>query len=49
MINYCQSAQCRTKYILEYFGEDFDPSWESGNFDACTGIEIGQRRRYAAV
>ena len=22
MINYCQSAQCRTRFILEYFGED---------------------------
>jgi ATP-dependent DNA helicase RecQ len=49
MINYCQSAQCRTKYILEYFGEDFDPSWECGNCDACSGIAIGTKRRYAAV
>ena len=22
MISYCQTAQCRTRYILEYFGED---------------------------
>jgi ATP-dependent DNA helicase RecQ len=49
MINYCQSAQCRTKYILEYFGEDFEPSWECGNCDACDGLEIGSRRRYAVA
>ena len=49
MINYCQSAQCRTKYILEYFGEDFDPSWECGNCDACSGLGIGSGRRYAAA
>jgi ATP-dependent DNA helicase RecQ len=47
MINYCQSAQCRTRYILEYFGEDFDTGWECGNCDACSGIAIGQSRRYA--
>jgi ATP-dependent DNA helicase RecQ len=49
MINYCQSAQCRTKYILEYFGEDFEPSWECGNCDACTGLQIGSKRRYAVA
>src|SRR3954467_2515356 len=49
MINYCQSAQCRTKYILEYFGEDFDPAWECGNCDACSGIAIGTKRRYATA
>src|SRR3954447_2211625 len=49
MINYCQSAQCRTKYILEYFGEDFEPSWECGNCDACSGLGIGSTRRYAVA
>jgi ATP-dependent DNA helicase RecQ len=47
MINYCQSMQCRTRYILEYFGEDFDQGWECGNCDACDGIEVGSKRRYA--
>src|SRR6185503_11793062 len=28
MIGYCQSAQCRTRYILEYFGEDVTPDWQ---------------------
>src|SRR3954470_13866603 len=49
MINYCQSAQCRTKYILEYFGVDFEPSWECGNCDACDGLGIGSNRRYAVA
>ena len=37
MINYCQSAQCRTRFILEYFGEDVEPDWQCGNCDACDG------------
>jgi ATP-dependent DNA helicase RecQ len=35
MINYCQSAQCRTRFILEYFGEDIDHEWQCGNCEAC--------------
>ena len=27
MIDYCQSAQCRTRFILEYFGEQVEPDW----------------------
>src|SRR5581483_5857433 len=27
MIAYCQSAQCRTRFILEYFGEEVEPEW----------------------
>jgi ATP-dependent DNA helicase RecQ len=45
MINYCQSAQCRTRYILDYFGEDSDPDWHCGNCDACDGLKIGSGRR----
>ena len=37
MINYCQSAQCRTRFILDYFGEDVDADWQCGNCDACDG------------
>ena len=37
MINYCQSAQCRTRFILEYFGEEVDTDWRCGNCDACDG------------
>jgi ATP-dependent DNA helicase RecQ len=45
MINYCQSAQCRTRFILEYFGEDVEPDWECGNCDACDGEMALVRRR----
>ena len=34
MISYCQSAQCRTRFILEYFGEDVD-----------AGLAVRQLRR----
>jgi ATP-dependent DNA helicase RecQ len=47
MINYCQSAQCRTRFILEYFGEDVEPDWECGNCDACDGEMALVRRRLA--
>ena len=43
MINYCQSAQCRTRYILDYFGEDVGPEWQCGNCDACDGPVVGRR------
>jgi ATP-dependent DNA helicase RecQ len=45
MIAYCQSAQCRTRFILEYFGEDVEPDWECGVCDVCDGgIGVVQRR-----
>ena len=45
MINYCQSAQCRTRFILDYFGEDVDVDWQCGNCDACDGALIIDRSR----
>jgi ATP-dependent DNA helicase RecQ len=44
MINYCQSAQCRTRFILEYFGEEVDPDWQCENCDACDGTLVVKRR-----
>jgi ATP-dependent DNA helicase RecQ len=44
MINYCQSAQCRTRYILDYFGEPVAADWECGNCDACDGTLVTRRR-----
>ena len=35
MVAYCQSAQCRSRYILQYFGEPVDDDWECGNCDMC--------------
>jgi ATP-dependent DNA helicase RecQ len=42
MIRYCQSAQCRTRFILEYFGEEVEPNWECANCDACD--QFGKHR-----
>ena len=36
MVAYCQSAQCRTRYILQYFGEPVDDVWACGHCDMCT-------------
>lgn len=36
MVSYCQSAQCRTRFILQYFGEPVEETWECGNCDMCT-------------
>lgn len=44
MISYCQSAQCRTRFILEYFGEEVEPDWKCENCDACEGAGIVRRR-----
>ena len=49
MIAYCQSAQCRTRYILEYFGEAVVPDWQCSNCDACSGGIVAARRRARAV
>src|SRR4029079_1929795 len=35
MIDFCQTADCRTKFILEHFGEEVTPDWSCGNCDAC--------------
>src|SRR3954469_10204551 len=35
MIQFCQTTQCRTRYILEHFGEEGDPDWACNNCDAC--------------
>jgi ATP-dependent DNA helicase RecQ len=49
MINYCQSAQCRTRFILDYFGEDVDESWRCENCDACDGALVVRRHAFAQV
>ncbi|MEO7711571.1 MAG: ATP-dependent DNA helicase RecQ [Gemmatimonadaceae bacterium] len=35
MVGYCQSARCRTRFILEYFGEPANADWACRNCDAC--------------
>ncbi len=48
MINYCQSAQCRTRFILEYFGEQVEPDWRCGACDACDDA-LGLSRRHVVT
>jgi ATP-dependent DNA helicase RecQ len=35
IVRFCQTTQCRTRYILEYFGESVDADWRCANCDAC--------------
>jgi len=35
MIQFCQTTECRTKFILEHFGEEVAADWACGNCDAC--------------
>ena len=44
MVAYCQSARCRTRFILEYFGEPVDDEWTCGNCDACDAQTSYSRR-----
>jgi ATP-dependent DNA helicase RecQ len=45
MVQYCQTAQCRTRFILDYFGEDVEPGWECMNCDACDAMSKWRVRR----
>ena len=49
MVSYCQSAQCRTRFILEYFGEQVDADWVCGNCDACDAQRAWAERARRAV
>ncbi|MDQ2666474.1 MAG: ATP-dependent DNA helicase [Gemmatimonadota bacterium] len=44
MVRYCQSARCRTRFLLEYFGEAFDGDWVCGNCDACESQQVYAQR-----
>lgn len=39
MIDFCQTAECRTRFILEHFGEEVADEWRCGNCDACDEID----------
>lgn len=36
MVSYCQSAQCRARFILQYFGEPVEETWECGHCEMCS-------------
>jgi ATP-dependent DNA helicase RecQ len=38
VVRFCQTAHCRTRFILEYFGEAVGPDWRCGNCDACDAM-----------
>ena len=35
VVQYCQGVRCRTRAILDYFGEEVEPDWRCRNCDAC--------------
>ncbi len=39
MIQFCQTTQCRTRFILEHFGEEVEPGWRCRNCDSCDASE----------
>lgn len=45
MIGFCQTAQCRTRYILEHFGEAVDGDWRCDNCDACDEMARWEERK----
>ena len=48
MVDFAQTARCRTRYILEYFGEEVRGDWRCGNCDACDSMERWARRQTPA-
>jgi len=47
IVQFCQTTGCRTRFILEHFGETVDPDWACGNCDACDELAEWRRRRIA--
>ncbi|MBC7788920.1 MAG: RecQ family ATP-dependent DNA helicase [Anaerolineae bacterium] len=45
MVRYCQTTRCRTRHILEYFGEKTEADWQCANCDACAAMEMWQRKQ----
>ena len=49
MVRFCQTAQCRTRFILEHFGEAVDASWTCDNCDACDAMVAWEAKRRPAA
>lgn len=45
MIEFCQTADCRTRFILEHFGEAVAEDWRCKHCDACDAIDTGEWMR----
>ena len=39
--SFCQTTECRTRYILEYFGEEVDAEWRAGTATPATSGRSG--------
>ncbi|GLC24006.1 hypothetical protein rosag_05190 [Roseisolibacter agri] len=48
VVDFSQTARCRTRYILEYFGEEVEGDWRCGNCDACDAMLQWERRQARA-
>jgi len=44
VVRFCQTARCRTRFILDYFGEPVDGAWRCGNCDACDAMAQWEAR-----
>lgn len=49
MVGYCQWAQCRAHYVLDYFGEEVQADWECGHCDNCLDAKRRSGRTFAAA
>ena len=49
MVRFCQTAGCRTRFILEHFGEAVDADWGCGNCDACEEMAAWEAKRRPAA
>ena len=47
IVQFCQTTSCRTRFILEHFGEHVEPDWSCGNCDACDQLNEWARLRSA--
>jgi ATP-dependent DNA helicase RecQ len=45
MIDFCQTAECRTRFLLDHFGEPVAADWRCQNCDACDALETWEEAR----
>jgi ATP-dependent DNA helicase RecQ len=46
IVDFCQTTECRTKFILEHFGEEVSQTWNCGNCDACDARVVWDSGEY---
>jgi len=46
IVDFCQTTECRTKFILEHFGEEVSQTWSCGNCDACDARVVWDSGEY---